>query len=262
MFLKPIVRRFSVFLVAFFLLSSCLSPKKYNYFQDKNAAGNQDSLVVVQNFEHLIASGDILSIYVSSISPEASSFFNSHIDQQDASTRESLPTIKGYNVNVAGEIELPFIGVIKVGGLTFLQAKELIRSKLELYLLNPTVSIYYENFRVTMLGEVTHPGVIKVSNSSITLTEAFATVGEITLYGVRTEVMIIREGVNGKKETGIVDMTDNKVFMSKYYYLHPNDIVYVAARKSKVVSGDLFFRVTPIIISILTFVTVVYFRFN
>lgn len=244
------------------LFSSCLSRKHLAYFQDKNDEYPPKPLetnIEVQKFEPIINSNDILSIYVTSLSPEASSFFNNNIGKQseDIGSGSSLPAAVGYLVDVNGNIEMPLIGQVKVSGLTTSKATETIRLKLEKFLLNPSVRLYFENFRVTILGEVTRPGVYQVPNEKLTLPEALGLSGDLTVFGRRSNILVIRE-TGGKKTFERLNLLDKSILSSPYYYLHPNDVIYVEPNKGRATQADAFFRIAPIVVSTLTLIAVIY----
>jgi polysaccharide export outer membrane protein len=244
-------------LVTTILLTSCYSRKKVAYFQD-NSSAKKDSAVESMKYEPLIQANDIISIYVTSLSPEASAFFNTTAASGDPGEKSAgnLPTAIGYLVDINGNIEIPLVGQIKVGGLTTTKATEIVKKQLEKYLQNPSVRIYFENYRVTLLGEVSRPGVYKVPNEKMTIPEAIGLAGDLTIFGHRDNILVIREE-NGKKEYARLDLRDKTIFSSPFYYLHPNDIVYVEPNRGRRAGADNFYRVAPIVISSLTLLSVV-----
>ncbi len=122
--------------------------------------------------------------------------------------------------------------------------------------------INLENFKIILLGEVSKPGVYLVSNEQINLSEALAMAGDMTVYGKRKDILIVRETDKGNPEYGVVDITSPDVFKSPYYYLHPNDIIYINARKTKITTGDLFFKIVPVAVSVATLVSLLIIRFK
>ncbi len=245
-----------------FLSVSCVPTKKFLYYQNGSPGKAQiDSTISLNTYIHKISPNDLLTIYVSSSSPEASSYFNPPITHDNVPDAETYKALSGYLVDNNGDISLPLVGKLNVKGLTTSEARELIKKHLEKYLINPGIFIYLENFKIVMLGEVSKPGVYVVGNEQVTLSEALAMAGDMTVFGKRTDVLIVRESINGNKEYGTLDMTSPEVFKSPYYYLHSNDIVYVNARKNKIASADLFFRIAPVVISFATLVTLLVIRF-
>ncbi len=214
---------------------SCTPQKRLTYFQDKGE--NMSQIPIDTSYDALIYPNDILSIYVASVSDEASKFFNFSTGPDDGNS-----LVNGFVVDHFGNIQMPLVGDVHVGGLTTSDARDTVKAKLSKYLINPTVKLNIRNFRVTILGEVSRPGVYPVLNEKITLTEALALAGDISNYGLRENIMIIRE-TNNKKEFGSVDITSRKFFSSAYYNLRTNDIVYVETARRKRVFTENFTRV-------------------
>jgi polysaccharide export outer membrane protein len=123
-------------------------------------------------------------------------------------------------------------------------------------LVNPIVDIRYLNYEVTVLGEVARPTVITVPNEKISLLKAIGLAGDLTIYGIRTNVLLIREE-NGKKITRHIDLTSSNFFNSPYYYLQPNDVVYVEPNKTKIATASRSQQFLPIIFSALSVVAIV-----
>jgi polysaccharide export outer membrane protein len=225
---------FWYFLLPVFLFS-CTPQKRLTYFQDKG--DNLKSIPIDTTYNALICPNDILSIYVASVSEEASKFFNFSTLPDDGNS-----LINGFVVDHFGNIQMPLVGNVHVGGLTTSSARDTVIQKLSKYLVNPTVKLNIRNFRVTILGEVKQPGVYPVINEKLTLTEALALAGDITAYGLRENILIVRE-VNDRKEFGSVDITSRKFFSSAYYNLRTNDIIYVETAKRKKIFTENFTRV-------------------
>ncbi|MCB9205245.1 MAG: polysaccharide export protein [Flavobacteriales bacterium] len=211
-----------------------------SYFQD--VSDYVSTQRITREFEAIIQPGDILSVHVSSLSKEASSFFNvvgESTDEQVANT---------YLVNASGSIEMPLIGTVNVSDRTTEVAKLEIKEKLDKYLVNPTVNLRIRNFKVTVLGEVQEPGVYTIPNEKITLVEALGLAGDLTIFAKRLNVLVIREE-NGTRKFYKVDLRSKDIFESEFYYLHSNDIVYVEPGKGKIASADAWYRILPIVLS-------------
>lgn len=231
----------NILLVLFLMsLMACSSKKNLVYFQNKN---NQDTIPTYQDTSYMavIQPNDILTIYVASISSEASKYFNFIEKPDDANSMAN-----GYLVDANGNIQLPLVGNVKVAGLTSAIARDTIIGKLVKYLINPSVKLNIRNFRITVIGEVTHPGVFSVPNEKVTLPEGLALAGDLTVFGMRDRIMIIRENA-GKKEFGYVDLTARDLFNSPYYNLHCNDIIYIEPIRQKRFTTQNWYRVMPII---------------
>jgi polysaccharide export outer membrane protein len=253
------------------LVSSCRNVKEVTYFQDKTDSSKAPKKIIYPNFdikkepklnfvfEAIIQPNDILSIFVSSLSQEASSFFNTitKAERPDFGDAYSTRPNVGYMVDINGCIEMPLVGKIKIGGLTTSIAKDTIQKRLEQYLQSPTVRLYFENFKVTLLGELYHPGVYSVTNEKITIPEAIGLAGDLTIFGNRKDILLIRE-INGVKNYIKIDLTTRDVFNSPYYYLLSNDILYIPPTKDRVAQNDNFFKVFPILISLGTLMTFIF----
>jgi polysaccharide export outer membrane protein len=164
----------------------------------------------------------------------------------------------GYLVDVDGNIQFPILGTIKVAGLTESALRmQIVRSLVDKKLLiDPVVTIRHLNFRVTVLGEVGNPTVISVPTEKITLLEALGLAGDVTIFGKRDNVMVIREE-NNKKIIKRLNLNTSEIFESPYYYLRSNDIVYVEPNKAKVSGSSRSTQLLPIILSGLSLTAII-----
>ncbi|UFH56340.1 polysaccharide biosynthesis/export family protein [Spirosoma sp. KNUC1025] len=243
-------------------LASCVSPKQLIYFQ---SSGSKPDSAVVKPYIGVIQPNDVLSIQVSSINPEAAQFFNPYATLQPnglpsaTNVNAPLPAATGYQVAADSSVTLPLLGRVVVGGRTNSQAAGLIREKLKPYLKEATVNVRNLNFHVTVLGEVTRPSLLNIPNERITLPEALGLAGDLTIYGRRQNVMVIREE-NGRLTYNHLDLTQRNIFQSPYYYLHSNDVVYVEPGKSRTAAADRFYQVMPVVLSALTLIALIVTR--
>jgi polysaccharide export outer membrane protein len=241
---KIYIKNAIVFGIVVVVFSACNSVKNLTDFQKSKRYS--DTLTVSKPFIPKIRPGDLISINVSSLSAEASSFFNPYNGLSTSGGTQGISTSVGVNqtpaypVDPSGNIQYPFIGNVKVAGLTTTQIRDTLRARLSFYLKEPTVIVRYLNFKITFLGEVGRVDVINVASESITLPEAISLSGDLTAYARRDSVMVIRD-VDGKKVVGYVDLTSREVFNSPYYYLHPNDIIYIKPSSFKAQHNDRFF---------------------
>ena len=212
------------------MLGSCASSKKVAYFQ--NAVDG----VVAQSeglYDAKIMPKDILTITVSTTNPEAATPFNLTVSNTLNSTGQMYSgsgVLQTYLVDNGGEIDYPVVGTIKVAGLTKNECQELVKSKIKAFLAeeeNPIVTVRMSSYRVTIIGEVRSPGVIPVGTEKMSILEALASAGDLTIYGKRDNVMLIREDANGQKTIHRLNLNDANIISSPYYYLQQNDIVYV-----------------------------------
>lgn len=209
-------------------LSSCVSKKKIIYLQGQQ---NQSSNQV--NYEPIIQNDDLLSITISSVEPELAAPFNIDQLQSSGSASGSNMNKTTYLVDSAGEIDFPVLGKIKVVGLTKTLLKQQIKERLALYLTDPIINIRIVNYKVSVLGEVNKPGSYTLTGDRITLLEVIANAGDLTLYGKRDNILIIRDYL-GTKTYNRVDITKADFVNSPFYYLDQNDVVYVEPRKARI----------------------------
>lgn len=256
---KLLYLSFAAFL--FFGLGACVNVKKATYFND---APSSDIASKYKYLEPVLKPHDILSITVSSLNPKATEMFNmSNLKDTESSTSSGkINRASGFLVDDDGYISFPVLGKIKAAGKTknALQeeiTQELINRKL---LLEPIVAIRYLNFRVSVLGEVKDPSVLTIPSEKVTLMEALSLAGDLTIYAKRENVLLIREEGNVKKLRRI-DLTTDSIFTSPYYYLKPNDIIYVQPNKSKIASTSRISQWLPIIISSLSLAIIALDRF-
>ena len=230
------------------MLSSCGTTRPYVYMQGQFDTAQ---LSQVKTVEPVIQKGDLLNIIVYSDDPEATKIFNQPLLGSPASsigisganevTQSALgtsPTTPGYLVDENGNIEYQILNKLHVEGYTRSQLKDTLVAKLNHYLNNPYCTVRFLNFRFTMLGEITKPSLYSIPSDRINIFEALALSGDITLYGRRENVLIIREN-NGVREFGRIDLTKPEVLKSPYFYLQQNDIVYIEQNKKKSVANDV-----------------------
>lgn len=224
------VLRLSLFFLLVWTFTACNSVKEFRYFTDIQK--DSITLIKVKPKEAIIQSGDILQISVSGPDELVVRQINGVASAAGASS-QGAPS-QGYLVNDSGKITFPLVGVIKVNGLLKDQLADTIKHRLVnmKLLLDPIVMVRLTNFKVTVMGEVMNPGIITVPNEHITITEAISQSGDITSFGRRDNVLVIREK-NGKRIYKRIDLTKNNVFDSEFYYLENQDIIYVEPSKKK-----------------------------
>lgn len=218
---------FRVLLVAI-LASSCTPQKKLVYFQGKFNAVNDSTSS--NYFKLKIIPGDILLVNVFTINPEAFPYFNIASDKQPSDTRS--PYEKGYTVSERGTIEMPLIGEVSVLNMTMTEASDVIKQKLRKFMDEPMVTVKKLNFKITVLGEVARPGTFTIYNETVTLPEALGLAGDISAFGNRTMLKIIRN-TSKTPQVLTVDMTNAGSLTLENYYLYPNDIIYVEPLKRR-----------------------------
>lgn len=211
------------------LLSSCVSKKKMVYLQSD--LNNSTSL----GYEPVLQADDVLLIVVSSENPEVAAPYNlKSVSVQSVSETEiANQRLLSYIINKDGEIQFPLLGALKIGGLTNKEAAAKIKVALKDHVKDAEVSIRLLNFKVSVLGEVQKPGTYSISSERVTLLEALGMAGDLTIYGKRTNLLLLREK-NGVKTMERIDLTKAAFLNSPYYYLAQNDVLYVEPNKTRV----------------------------
>lgn len=221
-----------VFLCLIAFLASCSAPKEVLYLQDIASIKEEN---IDKNYEVIIHKDDLLAILVNSKDPELALPFNMPVvTYQIGAQTTAQQRLLGYLVDQNGDIDFPILCKIHVEGLTRMQVTELIKQKLmsEDLIKDPIVTVQFLNFKVSVMGEVTRPGTFDISGDRITLLEALSMAGDLTIYGRRDRVAVIREK-DGKRRILYHDLRSSDIFQSPCYYLQQNDIVYVEPNKAK-----------------------------
>ncbi|HEY8959952.1 polysaccharide biosynthesis/export family protein [Chitinophaga sp.] len=236
-----------------------MSTKNAVYFNDV-----RDTVLLPSDssLDPRIQKNDILQINVSSLNPEDVIIYNvsnmTSASGAGGANAGAGAMLGGFLVDEQGYIQYPILGSIKVTGLTkkaltvYLH-DQLVERKL---LVDPVVSIRFLNYRVTILGEVNKPTVVNVTNEKISVLEALGMAGDITVFGKRNNILLIRE-IDGQRIIRRIDLNDKRVLNSPYYFLQPNDILYVEPNKSKVATADRSRQVLPIILSSLSLLVII-----
>lgn len=228
-------RKLSTQLVSVFfvlLLTACTSSKKILYLQDVQPLKQQD---IENQYEVKIHNDDLLAIMVNSKNPELALPFNMPlVSYQMGYQNTYTQRILGYLVDSDGNIDFPILGKIHVAGMTRKELTEYLKQRLmdEDYIKDPIVTIQFLNFKISVMGEVNRPGSFDISSDRITLLEALSKAGDLTIYGRRDRVAVIRE-VDGVRTILYHDLRSSDIFQSPCYYLQQNDIVYVEPNKAK-----------------------------
>jgi polysaccharide export outer membrane protein len=236
-----------------FLLFSCASRKDLVYYQDIDTLTQKEKS---NSYEIKIQPDDLLMIIVSAEDPEIAIPFNLNTVSIPSSTNSTLATgqqtTQLYLVDTNGYIEFPVLGRLKVSGLTRSEVLQLLNGKIASYIKKPIINLRIMNFKVSVQGEVTVPGTYTVPSERITLIEALSMAKDLTIYGKRNNILIIRE-IDGVKSYNRVDITKADFINSPFYYLAQNDVVYVEPNKNKI-NGAAVGPNTGVLISITSLV--------
>jgi polysaccharide export outer membrane protein len=218
------------FLFLAMLFASCGNSKKIVYLQDIDHA---IPVLPDVSSEVIIRPNDNLYITVSSpINPDAVLMFNPDNDHTYSSSMQTL-AVRGYLVDEEGNINFPGLGKVHLGGLTKNAAIDMLQQRINQYVVtSTTVNIRFLNYKITVLGEVNKPGMYTIENEKVTIFEALALAGDLTIYGKRKNVLIFRN-VENNLQSHRFDLTSSKLFESEYFYLQQNDVVYVQPNKAR-----------------------------
>ncbi|MBC7845823.1 MAG: polysaccharide biosynthesis/export family protein [Flavobacterium sp.] len=244
------------------LLFSCASRKDSVYYQNIDGLASPEHS---SSYEIKIQPDDLLTIIVSADDPETAIPFNlSTISVPSAINGASMgargqETMQSYLVDAGGTIDFPVLGKLKVGGLSRAEVMQLLETKIAKYIKNPIINLRLMNFKVSVQGEVTLPGTYPVSSDRITLIEAISMAKDLTIYGKRDNILIIRE-LNGVKSYNRVDITKADFINSPFYYLAQNDVVYVEPNKVRIngaavgANTGVIISITSLIITLITLI--------
>jgi polysaccharide export outer membrane protein len=230
------------------LLFSCASKKDMIYYQDIDTLTTQEKS---PSYEIKIQPDDLLMIIVSAEDPEIATPFNLTTSFVAIASRPDLlgqQSNQLYLVDVNGLIDFPILGKLKISGLTRSEVLKMLQEKISVYIKDPIINIRIMNFKFSVQGEVTVPGTYSVTSERITLIEALSMAKDLTVYGKRKNILIIRE-VGGVKTFNRVDITNADFLNSPFYYLAQNDVIYVEPNKNKI-NGAAIGPNTGVIISV------------
>lgn len=251
---------FTFVLLSVLSFTGCGSVENVAYLQNSDSINFEKSRFL---YDARIMPKDQITISVNTTTPEVSIPFNLLLQNAYQQGRNissgASGTLMPYLVDNQGYINFPIVGPLHVGGLTKSEAEKLVTEKIRPYMAeteNPVVTVTMSSYSVSVLGEVNRPGTFQVSREKITILEALAQAGDLTIYGVRDRVKLIREDATGKKSIVTLNLNDANIITSPYYYLQQNDVVYVEPNKVKAQNSKvgqtttLWFSATSILISL------------
>ena len=256
------MKKLSVFIVLAFaamLLTGCGSVKNVAYLQNSDSINFEQSSFL---YDARIMPKDQLTITVSTTNDEAAVPFNLTVPTPyttNSRSTYSQAMLQTYLVDNEGNINYPILGQIHVGGLTKSECEKMIQEKVKPFMAsseNPIVTVRMTGYQISVIGEVARPGTFTVSREKISILEALAQAGDLTIYGQRKNVQLIREDASGQKSIHTFDLTDANIINSPYFYLQQNDVVYVTPNKVKAQNSSvgsmttLWFSATSILISL------------
>jgi len=239
-----------IIVVFFFSLFSCKPPQNIPYFKDFGDTAKPIVMKTVPFKSPVIQTDDILSISIQTIDNDVTNMLNSSssVNNTNASvpvlsssnTQGGTPAnVSGYLVNKDGNVELPFVGTVHVAGLTTSEARDLLTTEVNKYFNDAIVTVRYANFKITVLGEVVRPSTYVVPNEKIDIFDALAMAGDMTIYGKKENVLLIRDTLNDKKLIRL-NLNNKDIVSSPYFYIQSNDILYVEPNEYKIAATDAY----------------------
>lgn len=247
------------------LFCSCARTYTASYFMDVSHSADTVMNIVSPYNMPKIKYGDILSLSVVPLD-QLSNLYQTPVTGGVALPSQSTqlsppPSGAGFTVDKNGTIEVPLVGVVKVSDLTIDEAKEVLRQKYAIFYKSFTINLAFMNHKITVLGEVSRPGNYSMQTDQITIFDAIGLAGDITVFGKKDNVLLVRDSTDSKKHLVRLNLNSKNILSSPYYYLKENDLVYVEPSKAKLVSTDAYrTRNLAILTTTLSFILVVLFR--
>ncbi|HVI44793.1 MAG TPA: polysaccharide biosynthesis/export family protein [Chitinophaga sp.] len=244
------IKNFLLLLIIPVFIAGCANTRKITYLNDLEKINGTDS---VQKWQPLlIQPGDVLQVTVTTIDKDISTLLNPATPATSSLAAGS--TEPGYQVGIDGYINLPVGGRVQVKDHTLPEIDRIITQALEKEIRNVYVATRLANFKVSVLGDVAHPGSFKVSSDRVSILDALSMAGDMNVTAVRNDVMVIRE-TNRVKNYASLNLNDSKIFSSPYYYLNNNDVIYVKPGKDKKFASSKTIQLLPAILGVLSFIT-------
>jgi len=221
-----------LYLIYFMLLTSCYYNKRLIYLQDRHFSERKSTLVENKRTPYHLQPADVLSVQIkSSAEKEVSGIFNISTQNLMVANQGTL-FLEGYSVDASGKITLPILGELLVKDLTVEEAQQFIQSNANKYFNNAIVIVKLVSFKVTVLGEVKNPSYYFVYNNQATALEALGMAGDLTIFGNRRNIKLLRQQTAGT-EVVLLDLTNPALLKSDFFYLKPGDVLYVEPLKAR-----------------------------
>ena len=237
------------------LLASCVSRRSVNYLNDPSLTPGASKLFETQKFEYRLQVNDVLSIRVLGLDDQTHRYFNIEGPSGGMGVTDASMYVNGFSIDKSGNVQLPQVGKVALLGLTVSEAQELVQRKVKEYFTNATVILKMVNWRVSVLGAVGRPGTYMVYNNQITILDALSLAGGPVELADKSHVTLMRQSDRGVQAL-YVDLSTTDVLRSEYYYLLPNDVIYVPNLGAR--PGRLNLEILAIILSTLSTAAVVF----
>jgi polysaccharide export outer membrane protein len=213
------------------VLSSCVPMKKQIYLQVKEDSVKSE-YINEKLMDYRLRPGNNLYIKVVSMDEDVADFFNMGLGASGNFYHDQAVYLNSYSVNDSGYLEMPFLGKIYVKGLTLDEVKSKIQNDINSYLINTLVILKLVNYNVTVVGEVNLPGHYKIYQDKVNILEIIGMAGDMTVFAKRDDVKILRKTEKGSKLYSI-NLLEDQSLESEFYYIMPDDIIYVSPVKGK-----------------------------
>jgi polysaccharide export outer membrane protein len=232
------------------VLYSCTSTKHIPYFSDVPDSVHVKDIPTTKFVSPVIQPDDNLNITIQTLDPVSSSAINNGNTPNMLTSSSNLGSASpmgntmgpqyanSYLVDANGNVALPLLGTVHLAGLTTQQARDSIRQKALYFVKDPTVSVRFTNFKVSVLGEVTRPAAYTLPNEKVSILDAISYAGDLTIFGKRENVLLIRQDSTGQSKLVRLNLNSSDLFRSPYFYLKQNDVVYVEPNKAKLETLD------------------------
>ena len=245
---------FTVIITFVLLMSSCASREEIAYFQDEKIGSFEQPKLV---YDLVYQPNDMLTIDVTALDPETVRPFNLNAVPYNDNTLSARSDLRRqtYIIDNDGTINFPVLGKVELAGLTRKEAVDLMQAKIGDYVKDPLVNIRLTNFTITVLGEVNNPGSFVIQDEKVSLVEALGLAGDLTIYGKRSNVLLVRE-IDGKKNFSIIDLRSVKTLSATTFNLMQNDVIYVEPNNARVRSASFTQNNSVIISAISTLATI------
>ncbi len=233
-----------IFLVFSSVLFSCTT-ERITYFKDISDSTKTTMIDLPAFTPPVVHPDDILNVSIQTLDPQANLLLNqgnlpilSGITTTN-SVNAQQQVVSGYLVNREGNIHMAYIGNVHVGGLATSAVRDTVSARISYYFKDPVVNVRFANFKVTVLGEVKTPATFSIPNERPTVLDALGFAGDLTIYGKHNNVLLIRE-TEGRKEITRLNLDSSSIIASHYFYLRPNDVLYVEPTESRVESTNAY----------------------
>lgn len=217
-------------------LSSCLSTKKITYLYNPNLTDNPQKYTN-DKILYKVQPNDVLSVEIKSDIKEVDEAYNPSVRVGGGQVTDANLYITGYNVDLKGNIVLPQIGEVNVGGLDVIEIQTKIQTEINKVFKKAAVSVKLASFKIAVIGEVVRPGSFRIYNNQANIFEGIALAGDMKDFADRRKVQLIRQTLNGS-EVVQLDLTKPESLAGKYYYLYPNDVINVVPLKQRAIRGN------------------------